>query len=66
MNFREFVHNHVVIWPKLFKMIQFFQQKIVYKEYVEMILNERNIKGCHREIWQSICMKHAGTNTIVS
>lgn len=39
-------------------------QKIVYKEYVEMILNERNIKGCHREIWQSICMKHAGTNTI--
>ncbi|XP_022336971.2 DNA-directed RNA polymerase, mitochondrial-like [Crassostrea virginica] len=39
-------------------------QKKVYKEYVGVILNEKNMRGCHREIWQLICMKHAGKSTI--
>ncbi|XP_048774109.2 DNA-directed RNA polymerase, mitochondrial-like isoform X4 [Ostrea edulis] len=41
------------------------QQKMIYKEYIGIILSKRNPNRCHREIWQSLCLEHTGKSTIL-
>ncbi|XP_061197360.1 DNA-directed RNA polymerase, mitochondrial-like [Saccostrea echinata] len=55
-----------LIQRKYFKEFGYLDlQKMVYKEYIGIVLNEKNPSRCHREIWQSLCKKYTGKSAIL-